>query len=100
MKRRNFISNTGIFAVGAFMHHKLLNLYSSTQPGDIINIGIIGSGDRGRGLADTLNSMPEKFSIKAACDILQFRLDNMKNADKQGNFQYHKEYKKMLDDKS
>ena len=100
MKRRNFISNTALFATGALLHNQLLNLYGTNQPGDIIGIGIIGSGDRGRGLADTLNSMPEKFSIKAVCDILQFRLDNMKKADKQGNFQYHKEYKKILDDKT
>ena len=100
MKRRDFISNTGLFIAGALLHNQLLSLYRTSQPGNIIGIGIIGSGDRGKGLAGTLNSMPEKFSIKAVCDILQFRLDNMKKEDKQGIFQYHKEYKKLLDDKS
>jgi predicted dehydrogenase len=100
MKRRNFITNTGLFATGALLHNQLLNLYSTTRPGEIIGIGIIGSGDRGRGLAGTLNSMPDKFSIKAVCDVLKFRMDEMKKIDRKNEFQYYKEHKKLLDDKT
>jgi predicted dehydrogenase len=44
--------------------------------------------------------MPEKFSVKAVCDILPFRLDEMRKADNQNNFKYYSDYRKVLDDKS
>lgn len=100
MERRNFIQKTGLFTAGALLHNQLMNLYAASSADKVIGIGIIGSGDRGRGLAGTLNSMPDKFSIKAVCDILQFRLDEMKKEDKQSNFKYHTDYRNVLDDKS
>jgi predicted dehydrogenase len=100
MERRNFIQKTGLLTAGALLHNQLMNLYAASNADSVIGIGIIGSGDRGRGLASTLNSMPDKFSIKAVCDILAFRLDEMKKEDKQNNFKYHNDYRKLLDDKS
>lgn len=89
-----------MLTAGAIMHTQLMTLYGAGNAGTVIGIGIIGSGDRGRGLAGTLNSMPVKFSIKAVCDTLSFRLDEIKKADKKGNFKYHNDYKKLLDDKT
>lgn len=100
MKRRNFISTTGLLTAGALLHSQLMNLYAASETGSIFGTGIIGCGDRGLGLAGTLNSMPEKFSIKAVCDILPFRLDEMRKADNQNNFKYYSDYRKVLDDKS
>jgi len=100
MERRKFIYKTGLLTAGALLHNQLMNLYAASNVDAVIGIGIIGSGDRGRGLTHTLNEMPEKFSIKAVCDILAFRLDEMKKEDKQNNFKYHTDYKKLLDDKS
>lgn len=49
------------------------NVFASARLG-AIKIGIIGCGDRGRGLIQVLKQFPEKFNVTAICDILDFRL--------------------------
>ncbi len=62
-----------------------------------INIGVIGTGDRGRGLIPVLNKI-EGIHVSAACDILPFRLEQ--GISKVSNkVEAYKNYKKLLDNK-
>ncbi len=44
------------------------------SPSDVLNIGVIGTGDRGGGLIRLMQGMPE-FKVVACSDILPFRLE-------------------------
>lgn len=100
MKRRDFIRQSGLFTAGMLLHQQMLHAYSFTETAKIISVGIIGCGDRGKGLGSVINSMPEEFQLKAVCDVLPFRLDQAKRLDIQHNIRYEKDYRKLLDDKT
>lgn len=100
MKRRNFIRQSGLFTAGLLLHQQMLQAYSFTETAKIISIGIIGCGDRGKGLGSVINNMPEEFQLKSVCDVLPFRLEQAKILDKQSNIRYEKEYRRLLDDKT
>jgi|ERR1035437_642952 predicted dehydrogenase len=97
MSRRNFIKHSSILTGGLLLHKPLMSL-SKLYSDEKITVGIIGCGDRGKGIMDVLKEMPDKFMIIATCDILDFRLQQ---ADKisPGTRQY-KDYRKLLDDKN
>jgi len=69
-----------------------------TNPGNPINIGVIGTGHRGKGLISVMNSI-ENINVSACCDVLSFRLDEglsrVSNKAK-GYADYHK----LLDNKT
>lgn len=100
MKRRDFIRQSGLFTAGMLLHQQMLHAYSFTETGKIISVGIIGCGDRGKGLGSVINSMPEEFQLKAVCDVLPFRLEQAKRLDMQHNIRYEKDYRRLLDDKT
>jgi predicted dehydrogenase len=100
MKRRDFIRQSGLFTAGMLLHQQMLHAYSFTEKAKIISVGIIGCGDRGKGLGSVINSMPEDFQLKAVCDVLPFRLDQAKRLDIQNTIRYEKDYRKLLDDKT
>ncbi len=67
----------------------------SRSPG--INIGIIGTGDRGAGLASLIKRIPD-INLAACCDILPFRLANgMQYANKKTR--QYSDYRFLLDQK-
>ncbi len=72
MQRRTFIKNTALAATG-------LSLASSGMPailknkGEKVRLGIIGTGDRGKGLIPIIQQL-DAFDIVACCDVLPFRL--------------------------
>lgn len=100
MKRRNFIRQSGLLTAGLLLHRQMLQAYGTSATAKNISIGIIGCGDRGVGLGNVINSMPQEFQLKAVCDVLAFRLEQAKKLDKQNNLRYEKDYRKLLDDKS
>lgn len=100
MKRRNFIRQSGLFTAGLLLHQQMLQAYSFTETAKKISIGIIGCGDRGRGLGGVINNMPEEFQLKSVCDVLLFRLEQAKTLDKQNNIRYENDYRRLLDDKT
>lgn len=63
-----------------------------------IKIGIIGMGDRGSTIIKSVNSLPQ-FKFIAACDILDFRLDEGLKKIKEKNVIAYRDYKKMLENK-
>ncbi|HMU47733.1 MAG TPA: Gfo/Idh/MocA family oxidoreductase [Chitinophagaceae bacterium] len=100
MNRKRFIRQTSLLAGGLLLHQQMLKAYSSDYTGERISIGVIGCGDRGKGIIEVMQQIADKFSIKAACDILDFRIAETKKLDKQNSFTYYKDYKRLLDDRS
>jgi len=71
-------------------------LLKAFQGGEPVSIGIIGCGDRGKGIMSILLQMPELFHIVATCDVLDFRLAE---ARKMGSFTEYKDHRPLLEDK-
>ncbi len=92
MLRRRFIQQTGALA-GGFLLNKSKAFATDTTP---IQIGIIGCGDRGKGIMSILLQMPELFNIAAVCDVLDFRLAETR---KLGSFTELTDYRRLLDNK-
>jgi predicted dehydrogenase len=95
MFRRQFLQQAGVFAGGLMLNSGPLKAFAEGT--DPISIGVIGCGDRGKGIMGILLQMPELFTIKAVCDVLDFRLAE---ARKMGTFTEFTEYRRLLDDKS
>lgn len=96
MKRRDFVFNTAMFTGGLLLGSNWRS-FSTTEA---INIGIIGCGDRGRGILSILSQCKDRFKVTAICDLLDFRLQAMLKHPAAAAAAVHKDYKKLLDDKS
>lgn len=98
MKRRDFVINGGLAIPGAMYATSTIGLNDFTTANETINIGVIGTGDRGGGLIPIINEIPG-FRVVACCDIIPFRLDEAlaKVPDKVKGYQ---DYRKLLDKKS
>jgi predicted dehydrogenase len=100
MKRRDFIRQSGLFTTGLLLHQQMALATTANEIDKVISVGIIGCGDRGKGLGSVLNDMPAQFKLKTVCDVLAFRLDNAKQLDKGNTLRYETDYRKILDDKT
>jgi predicted dehydrogenase len=99
MRRRKFLQQSGFLAGGFILHNtasQAMNLFAN----DKIGIGIIGIGDRGRGLMSILNELSDKFTVTGVCDLLDFRLESARKAAKQPDLKTYKDYRKLLEDKN
>jgi len=95
MFRRQFLQQAGVFAGGLMLNSGPLKAFAEDT--DPISIGVIGCGDRGKGIMGILLQMPELFRLTAICDVLDFRLAD---ARKMGSFTEFTEYRRLLDNKS
>ena len=76
MKRRKFIVKGGLAAATVMSGTSVLaSVGRKWGANDIINIGVIGTGDRGGGLIPILNQI-EGVNVAACCDVLPFRLES------------------------
>jgi predicted dehydrogenase len=100
MSRRNFIKQTGLLAGGMLLHHEMLRAFAAVPDTGSINIGLIGCGDRGRGLMTVMQELPEKFQILAICDVLDFRLAEARKVAPSAQLKVYKDYRKLLDDQT
>lgn len=96
MERRNFIRNTGLFAGGLLLDTGKLFAGSPSAP---LKMGIIGCGDRGKGIMQVLSQMPDKYKVTAICDVLDFRLNEARKYSGESVKSY-KEYRRLLEDKN
>ncbi|MFB9057385.1 Gfo/Idh/MocA family protein [Mariniflexile ostreae] len=98
MKRRDFIIKSSMASVAVTTSAiAMSNGYHFKSANDIVNIGIIGTGDRGTGLSANINSIAN-FNIIACCDTLPFKLENgLKAAN--GKAKGYSDYRKLLDNK-
>jgi predicted dehydrogenase len=65
-----------------------------------INIGIVGCGNRGSGILSILDAMGDKFTIRALCDVLEFRLSEGNKLISSNPVKLFKDYRSLLDDKT
>ncbi len=94
VNRRKFIQ-TGVVAASVLSVNASFCTTENKSANEIVNLGIIGTGDRGSGLANLMQDMPE-FRIVAGCDVIPQRLDAFKAlADK--NAELYKDYRFLLD---
>ncbi|SEA44864.1 Gfo/Idh/MocA family protein [Pedobacter hartonius] len=94
MKRRTFVKNTGLIAGGLWLNHA--DLFAANA-GRVINIGVIGCGDRGKGIIGMMDQFPQKFKVVAICDVLDMRLDEARKFVKNGNCRQYKDHRQLLD---
>ncbi|MGX1928557.1 Gfo/Idh/MocA family protein [Flagellimonas sp. 2504JD4-2] len=94
MKRRDFVARTGM-AVAGISAMNAGAFYPSKN--EVINIGVIGTGDRGGGLIPIINKI-DGLKVTACCDVLPFRLQNAMEK-VEGKAKAYSEYKALLDDK-
>ncbi len=98
MKRREFIEKSTLAASGLVVGSSALAKPKNIAKNDTLQIGVIGTGDRGGGLINIMKQFPE-YKVVAACDILPFRLEKaMENADP--GAKAYTDYRRLLDDKN
>jgi predicted dehydrogenase len=95
MLRREFIERSGLLTGGLFLSGGFLKTFAAEE--GPLRIGIIGCGDRGKGIMSILLQLPDMFQIAAVCDVLDFRL---KESRKLGSFTEFTDYHRLLDDTS
>ena len=93
--RRNFIKKSALAAT--VMSIPAISYECSLIENETLRVGIIGTGDRGTGLASQIVNL-EGIEVTAMCEIIPFRLENAK---KYGNTRtkYYTDYRKLLEDK-
>ena len=98
MKRREFVIKSGLAAAAlgttSFMES---GIAYPKKAADTINIGVIGTGDRGAGLINIMNDISE-LNVISCCDILPFRLQKG-IANTSGKAKGYSDYRKLLEQK-
>jgi len=97
MNRRNFIEKSGVAAAALITSTSVLGAIGyDLNSNKKINIGVIGTGDRGCGLISSIDNI-KNLNVSAICDILPFRLKNgLKRT--QGKAKTYTDYKELLKD--
>lgn len=99
MSRRHFLRQAGALTGGFLLHNKMLQAFAQA-PDKLINVGVIGTGDRGKGLMETIKQLKESFQVTAICDVLDFRLKEAQKMWQAGELKQFSDYRKLLEDKS
>lgn len=99
MIRREFIKHAGVFAGGMFLSGQVSDALGSAKD-DLLNVAIIGCGDRGRGLMHTMKELNSSYKVRAICDILDFRLKEAEKEISPESPKSYKDYRKLLEDKN
>lgn len=98
MKRREFIEKSALAASGLVIGSQAQGMPRKVSSNDALQIGVIGTGDRGGGLINIMKQFPQ-LKVVAACDILPFRLEKaMENAD--AGAKAYTDYGRLLEDKN
>jgi predicted dehydrogenase len=95
MDRRFFLKNTGLLAGGLLLGD--ITAYARKEA-DVVRIGIVGCGDRGKGIIQIINEMSDKFTVVAVCDVLDFRLTGAQKLSKTGSVKLYKDHRNLLED--
>lgn len=98
MERRNFVKSAGLLAGGALLTN--LDAFAAKAEAGVIKIGVVGCGDRGKGIMQLLNQLPDKFKITAVCDVLDFRLTEARSLSKGDPYRSYADHRQLLDDKN
>ncbi|MDN3670050.1 Gfo/Idh/MocA family oxidoreductase [Echinicola jeungdonensis] len=98
MKRRDFIKTGGLALGSSIFPYPIINAFSSQENDQPIKIGIIGCGDRGKGIMHVMKGLPGKYEITAICDIMDFRLAETKKTFPDISMKSYKNYEQLLND--
>lgn len=96
MHRRSFIRDSALLGSGLLLGNEV---FAGVKADRVINIAMIGCGNRGKGVLSVIKSMPSKFRTAAYCDVLDFRL---KEAEKHvpAEARAIRNYQQVLNDKN
>lgn len=98
MDRRKFIGSSALLASGLMAGANPSWKLRGIAKNDIVQLGLIGTGDRGGGLIRLLKDLPQ-FKVVACSDILPFRLEKaVSEAGKK--CKAYPNYKELLADKN
>ncbi|MEX0289693.1 MAG: Gfo/Idh/MocA family protein [Flavobacteriaceae bacterium] len=95
MDRRDFMIKGGLASAALGTSASVFSMSRSANT--TINIGIIGTGDRGGGLIPRINEI-NGLKVVACCDLIPFRLDAA-IAKTDGKAKRFIDYRKLLEDK-
>ena len=95
MDRRNFIIKSSL-AAGAMTLGQMSASGRPVAKNDMVQMGVIGTGDRGGGIIRLLHDLPQ-FRTVACSDIIPFRLEKAVNQAHEGT-RGHEDYRRVLDD--
>ncbi len=98
MERRTFIKNSALLTSGIYVSKSLGGFLTFGQ--EKINVGIIGCGDRGKGIMSVLKDLPDFFNVVAICDVLDFRFAEAKKIMPAESIKTYSDYRRLLDDKN
>lgn len=98
MKRRSFIKQAGALTGGLLLQQQMAAAFSLSGNNQKISVGIIGCGDRGKGIMHVLKEFPEKFTITGVCDVLDFRLKEAQEIKGLSGYKVYKDHRKLLED--
>lgn len=94
MKRRDFIVKSGVAVAGVSAMSAGMPYFSKNRQ---VNIGVIGTGDRGGGLIPIINDI-QGLNVVGCCDVLPFRLESgLKKIGRKT--EAYTDYREMLDNK-
>lgn len=96
MDRREFVKKGSLGVVAASVAMPSFSQFLASK-NDMVNIGVIGTGDRGGGLISIMNNIPN-LNLTACCDVLPFRLESG-IAKAKSKVKPYTNYKALLDDK-
>jgi len=99
LKRRTFIKKSGIATAGILTTNSVFGNLShlKSSSSDSVNIGVIGTGQRGTGLTSIINKI-DGLRVVATADVIPFRLQNgLKKAN--SNPKGYGNYKALLENK-
>ncbi|MEP2026913.1 MAG: Gfo/Idh/MocA family oxidoreductase [Reichenbachiella sp.] len=100
MKRREFVIKGSLATAGlATSSLAAANMIGINKANSKVNIGVIGTGSRGRGLIPNINSI-DNFNVVACADILPFRLEDGLSKVEGQKAKGYSDYRKLLDDKN
>jgi len=96
MKRRDFVVKSSLATAAVTTSTSVFgNINNFKGANETVNIGVVGTGDRGSGMIPFINQI-DKFNVVACCDTLPFRLENGLSKVK-GKAKGYKDYRKLLD---
>jgi predicted dehydrogenase len=100
MSRRKFIQQAGLLTGGLVLNNQLVQAIGNSTNNTKIKVGIIGCGDRGRGLMTVMKQLPDMFEITAVCDLLDFQLEKARKITPAQSVKSFTDYRRLLDDSS
>ncbi|WP_316838838.1 Gfo/Idh/MocA family oxidoreductase [Pedobacter gandavensis] len=103
MFRRKFIQSSAVLTGGLLLPGELFAAdgllgFDPKAPENRIKIGVIGCGDRGKGLIHIAQQLPEAFELVAIADVLDFRIKETLQQPGTSAVKSYSDYRDLLDD--